>query len=72
MNNHINYQAIAEQMMKNPQFANNPIAVNAYNACKNGNSEEVNNIFNNICREKNISKESLNVKNILSSFLGIK
>ena len=72
MNNQLNYRIIAEQMMKNPQFANNKIISNAYDACLNGNSQEVNNILNNICKEKNISKENLNVNNILSSFLGIR
>lgn len=72
MNNQLNYRMIAEQMMKNPQFANNQIISNAYSACLNGKSEEVNSILNNICKEKNISKENLNVNNILSSFLGIR
>jgi hypothetical protein len=72
MNNQLNYRMIAEQMMKNPQLANNKIVSNAYNACLNGKSEEVNSILNNICKEKNISKENLNVNNILSSFLGIR
>lgn len=72
MNNQLNYQAIAEQMMKNERFANNQIALNAYNACKNGNTEEINNIFNNLCKENNITRESINVNSIINSILGIR
>lgn len=71
MNNAINYEMIARQMMKNPNLANNPMALNALKMCEEGNSQGINELFGNICNEKGIDKNNININGILNKILGM-
>ena len=59
MNNFINPNMILEQMMKNPNLANNQLAQNAIKMYRQGNSQGINEMMNNLCNEKGITKENI-------------
>ena len=72
MNSGRNYEMIARQMMKNPNLAKNPMALNALKMCEEGNSKGINELFGNPCNEKGIDKKNININGILNSILGMK
>lgn len=59
-----NPQAFMQQMMNNPQIANNPIAKNAFEMYQKGDSKGLNELANNLCKEKgiNIDEMTRNIK----------
>lgn len=61
-----NPQVIANQMMKNPELSNNKLAQNAYEMCQKGDSQGINEMINNLCKERGITRDSViqQVKNI--------
>lgn len=72
MNNPLNFvqamrnpQKFMQQMMNSPQIANNPIAKNAIELYQKGDEQGLNELANNLCREKGINRENFE-KEILS------
>ena len=59
MQNSINPNFIIQQMMKNPNLANNQLAQNALKMYQEGNSQGLNEMMNNLCKEKGVTKESM-------------
>ena len=59
-----NPQAFMQQMMNNPQIANNPIAKNAFEMYQKGDKQGLNELANNLCKEKgiNIDEMTRNIK----------
>lgn len=60
-----NPQEFMQQMMNSPQIANNPIAKNAIELYQKGDEQGLNELANNLCREKGINRENFE-KEILS------
>lgn len=60
-----NPQQFLQQMMNNPQIANNPIAKNALELYQKGDSKGLNELANNLCKEKGINRQNFE-KEILS------
>lgn len=52
-----NPQAFIQQAMQNGQFANNPIARNAFEMYQKGDISGLNELANNLCRERKIEPE---------------
>lgn len=52
-----NPQAFVQQMMQNSQLANNPIAKNAFEMYQKGDTSGLNELANNLCKEKNIEPQ---------------
>ena len=67
MNNPINPNFILNQMMKNSNYMNNPIAKNAIEMYQSGNTQGLNELANNLCKEKGINRQDFE-KQILSKF----
>ena len=65
MNNPINPNFILQQMMKSPGIANNPIAKNAIELYQKGDKQGLNELANNLCKEKGTSLDEM-TKNIRS------
>lgn len=52
-----NPQAFIQQMMQNSQLANNPIAKNAFEMYQKGDTSGLNELANNLCKERNIEPQ---------------
>lgn len=52
-----NPQAFVQQMMQNSQLANNPIAKNAFEMYQKGDTSGLNELVNNLCKERNIEPQ---------------
>ena len=59
MNNPINPNFILNQMMKNTNIANNQLAQNAIRMYQQGNTQGLNEMANNLCKEKGMSKDDV-------------
>lgn len=64
-----NPQALIQQMMQNSQLANNPIAKNAFEMYQKGDTKGLNELANNLCKERNIEPEK--AFNDIKSMFGI-
>lgn len=53
----INPNLIINQVMNNPNIANNPIAKNAIELYKKGDMQGLNNLAQNLCNERGIKPE---------------
>lgn len=53
----INYQSIVNNLINNQQALQNPIIANAVQMYKNGDSKGLNNLVNNLCKEKGINPQ---------------
>ena len=67
MQNNLNPNFIIQQMMKNPNLANNQLAKNALQMYQNGDKNGLNEMMNNLCRERGVTKENVE-KQIRSMF----
>lgn len=65
MKSPINPNFILQQMMKSPNIANNPMAQNAIKMFQSGNTQGLNELANNLCKEKGIDRQNFE-KEILS------
>ena len=65
----MNNQFLLNMFLQNPQIKNNPIAQNAIRMYQNGDTSGLNEMANNIAREKNIDINQLT--NDLKAKLGI-
>lgn len=63
----LNPNMIIEQMMRNPNLANNQLARNAYEMYKSGNTKGLNEMMNNLCKERGVKIEDIE-KQIKSMF----
>lgn len=63
--NNINF--LIDEIMKNPNVNTNPIAKNALEMYKKGDTQGLNELANNLCREKGISPDEI-TKKIKSMF----
>lgn len=52
-----NPQTFIQQMMQNSQLANNPIAKNAFEMYQRGDTSGLNELANNLCKERNIEPQ---------------
>ena len=59
MKSPINPNFILQQMMKSPNIANNPMAQNAIKMYQQGNSQGLNEMMNNLCKEKGVSVDEI-------------
>ena len=59
MQNNFNPNMILQQMMRNPNIVNNPIAKNAFDMYKRGDVQGLNNLANNLCNERGIKAEDV-------------
>ena len=59
MNNPINPNFILQQVMKNPNIANNQLAQNAIQMYQQGDTQGINEMMNNLCNEKGITKDNV-------------
>lgn len=50
----INYQSIVNNLMSNQQALQNPIIANAVQMYRNGDRQGLNQLVNNLCKEKGI------------------
>ena len=64
-----NPQAFIQQMMQNSQLANNPIAKNAFEMYQKGDTSGLNELANNLCKERNIEPQK--AFNDIKSMFGI-
>ena len=64
-----NPQAFIQQMMQNSQIANNPIAKNAFEMYQKGDTSGLNELANNLCKERNIEPQK--AFNDIKSMFGI-
>ena len=69
MQNNLNPNFIIQQMMKNPNLANNQLAQNALQMYQNGDKNGLNEMMNNLCRERGVTKE--NVEKQIRSMFGM-
>ena len=67
MNNPVNPNFILQQIMKNPNIANNQLAQNAIRMYQQGDTKGLNEMMNNLCSEKGVSKENV-IKQINSMY----
>ena len=67
MQNNLNPNFIIQQMMKNPNLANNQLAQNALQMYQNGDKNGLNEMMNNLCRERGVTRENME-KQIRSMF----
>ena len=54
-----NPQAFIQQMMQNSQLANNPIAKNAFEMYQKGDTSGLNELANNLCKEKGTNYDEM-------------
>ena len=52
-----NPETFVKEAMNNSQIANNPIAKNAFEMYQKGDTRGLNELANNLCKEKNIEPE---------------
>ena len=69
MQNNMNPNFIIQQMMKNPNLANNQLAQNALQMYQNGDKNGLNEMMNNLCRERGVTRE--NVEKQIRSMFGM-
>ena len=69
MQNNLNPNFIIQQMMKNPNLANNQLAQNALQMYQNGDKNGLNEMMNNLCRERGVTRES--IENQIKSMFGM-
>ena len=62
-----NPQAFVQNAMNNSQFMQNPISKNAFDLYKKGDMQGINELANNLCKEKGISRQDLE-KQLKSQF----
>ena len=62
-----NPQAFVQQAMNNSQFMQNPIAKNALEMYQNGDKDGINQLADNLCKEKGINRQDFE-KQIMSQF----
>lgn len=62
-----NPQQFIQQAMQNSQLANNPIAKNAFEMYQKGDTSGLNELANNLCKERNIEPEKA-IKDIKAMF----
>ena len=62
-----NPQAFVQQAMNNSQFMQNPIAKNALEMYRNGDKDGINQLADNLCKEKGINRQDFE-KQIMSQF----
>ena len=67
MQNNLNPNFIIQQLMRNPNLANNQLAQNALQMYQNGDKNGLNEMMNNLCRERGVTRESIE-KQIKSMF----
>lgn len=66
----ININAIVQQAMQNSNLMQNPIAKNAIEMYQRGDMQGVNQLANNLCKERGINAND--ITNRIKSQLGIK
>ena len=69
MQNNLNPNFIIQQLMKNPNLANNQLAQNALQMYQNGDKNGLNEMMNNLCRERGVTRE--NVEKQIRSMFGM-
>jgi hypothetical protein len=69
MQNNLNPNFIIQQMMKSPNLANNQLAQNALQMYQNGDKNGLNEMMNNLCRERGVTRE--NVEKQIKSMFGM-
>ena len=57
-----NMKMLIDMAMNNPNISKNPIAKNAIEMYKNGNTNGINELANNLCKEKGISPDEITKK----------
>ena len=57
MQNNLNPNVILQQMMRNSSVTNNPIARNAFDMYQRGDIQGLNNLANNLCKERGITAQ---------------
>ena len=62
-----NPQAFVQNAMNNSQLMQNPISKNAFDLYKKGDMQGINELANNLCKEKGISRQDLE-KQLKSQF----
>lgn len=62
-----NPQAFMQNLMNNSQINQNPIARNALEMYQNGDKQGLNELANNLCKEKGINRQDFE-KQIMSKF----
>ena len=65
----LNPNVIIEQMMRNPNLANNQLAKNAYDMYKSGNTKGLNEMMSNLCKERGVKIED--IENQIKSMFGM-
>lgn len=59
MQNNINPNFIIQQLMRNPNLANNQLAQNALQMYQKGDKNGLNEMMSNLCRERGVTRESI-------------
>lgn len=59
MQSRINPNYIVQQLMRNPNLANNQLAQNAVQMYQNGDKNGLNELMTNLCKEKGITREDV-------------
>lgn len=59
MQSRINPNYIVQQLMRNPNLANNQLAQNAVHMYQNGDKNGLNELMTNLCKEKGITREDV-------------
>ena len=59
MQSRINPNYIVQQLMRNPNLANNQLAQNALQMYQNGDKNGLNELMTNLCKEKGITREDV-------------
>lgn len=59
MQSRINPNYIVQQLMRNPNLANNQLAQNALQMYQNGDKNGLNELITNLCKEKGITREDV-------------
>ena len=62
MQSRINPNYIVQQLMRNPNLANNQLAQNALQMYQNGDKNGLNEMMNNLCRERGVTRENVEKK----------
>lgn len=59
MQSRINPNYIVQQLMRNPNLANNQLAQNALKMYQNGDKNGLNELMTNLCKEKGVTREDV-------------
>ena len=59
MQSRINPNYIVQQLMRNPNLANNQLGHNALQMYQNGDKNGLNELMTNLCKEKGITREDV-------------